>query len=271
MKALILNSGRGMRMGGLSLEHPKCMTKLSPGETILSRQLKQLVNIGISDVIITTGYLKELLVDYCIELNLPLNIMFTDNPRYEETNYIYSIYCARKLLDDDILLMHGDLVFEDAVLDKIFNCNASCTPVSSALSLPDKDFKAVVDNGIIKRVGVEFFENAVAAQPLYKLLYADLTQWLDRIIIYCENGNVNVYAENALNELDGACNIKALDIQDKVCHEIDTAEDLQMVSEMINNGLNYVKYKHNSCHRLRKVYNNLQEVQNGKYYCKSDI
>ena len=42
MKALILNSGLGSRMGVLTSEHPKCMTEISPRETILSRQLNQI-------------------------------------------------------------------------------------------------------------------------------------------------------------------------------------------------------------------------------------
>ena len=56
MKALILNSGLGSRMGVLTAEHPKCMTEISPRETILSRQLRQLSDAGIRDVVITTGY-----------------------------------------------------------------------------------------------------------------------------------------------------------------------------------------------------------------------
>lgn len=42
MKALILNSGLGSRMGVLTSEHPKCMTEISAKETIISRQLLQL-------------------------------------------------------------------------------------------------------------------------------------------------------------------------------------------------------------------------------------
>ena len=55
MKALILNSGLGSRMGVLTAEHPKCMTEIAYGETILSRQLKMLVEAGIEDVVMTTG------------------------------------------------------------------------------------------------------------------------------------------------------------------------------------------------------------------------
>lgn len=46
MKALILNSGMGRRMGALTSECPKCMTEISPRETILSRQLRILAEGG---------------------------------------------------------------------------------------------------------------------------------------------------------------------------------------------------------------------------------
>ncbi len=42
MKALILNSGIGHRMGDITKTHPKCMTVLKGGQTILQRQLKLL-------------------------------------------------------------------------------------------------------------------------------------------------------------------------------------------------------------------------------------
>ena len=56
MKALILNSGLGSRMGVLTSEHPKCMTEISAHETILSRQLKIIADAGIEEVVMTTGY-----------------------------------------------------------------------------------------------------------------------------------------------------------------------------------------------------------------------
>jgi len=42
MKALILNSGLGSRMGEITKTHPKCMTEILEEETIVSRQLKLL-------------------------------------------------------------------------------------------------------------------------------------------------------------------------------------------------------------------------------------
>ena len=230
MKVLILNSGIGSRMGVITSKHPKCMTEISAHETILSRQLKQIVEAGIEDVILTTGYYDSVLVKYCQSLELPIRFTFVKNPEYDQTNYIYSIYCARTYLDDDIILLHGDLVIENEVFDRVVSSPVSCMTVSSTLPLPEKDFKAVVKDGIVQKVGIEFFNEAMAAQALYHIRKEDWKKWLDKIVEFCETGRRKVYAENALNELNGAANIHALDVQDLLCAEIDNAEDLAVVT-----------------------------------------
>lgn len=233
MKALILNSGLGSRMGVLTSEHPKCMTEISATDTILSRQLRLLKSAGIQEVVITTGYYDQVLINYCNSLDLGLDIKFVNNPIYDKTNYIYSIYCAKELLDDDIVLMHGDLVFECSVLDDMLDTPFSCMKVSSTIPLPEKDFKAVVKNGEVKAVGIEFFDSAMEAQALYKLNKADWRVWLDKIIEYCESDKKKCYAEVALNEVTDNCHIKAYDVKDKLCSEIDNQEDLKVVSEKL--------------------------------------
>ncbi len=233
MKALILNSGMGSRMGEITSQHPKCMTDISSTETIISRQLKQLCDIGITEAVITTGPFEQQLIEYCNGLELPINISFVNNAVFKDTNYIYSIYLARDFLDDDILLMHGDLVFENEVLDLILESESSCMTVSSTLELPEKDFKAVVENNRIKKVGIEFFENAMAAQPLYKIKRADWLVWLNNIVKFCENDNRKCYAENAFNEVSDEACIEICDVKDMLCNEIDNPEDLEAVSRKL--------------------------------------
>lgn len=251
MKALILNSGTGSRMGEITRWHPKCMTMLSEQESIVSRQLRQLYEQGVQDIVITTGPFEEILKAHCEETisrlkansqvgQIPLHITFIHNPEYKSTNYIYSIYNARKYLDDDLILLHGDLVFEDSVLTQAVGHSESCMIVSSTARLPEKDFKAVISKDKeprIFKVGVEFFENALTAQPLYKLLKKDWESWLKEIAAFCEAGNRKCYAENALNHLTeiGAVILHPLDIENKLCGEIDTPEDLIRVNEALNN------------------------------------
>lgn len=234
MKVLILNSGVGSRMGVLTSEHPKCMTEISSRETILSRQLKQIADAGIKEVVMTTGKFDSVLVNYCESLDLPIHFTFVKNPIYKDTNYIYSIYCAREYLDDDIIMMHGDLVFENAVFDKVVNSKESCMTVSSTIPLPEKDFKAVVKDGKVQKVGVEFFNDAMEAQALYHLYKDDWKKWLDKIVEFCEADNTGVYAENALNELNGSADISALDVENLLCAEIDNPEDLAIVSSKLS-------------------------------------
>ena len=209
------------------------MTQISAGDTILSRQLRLIAAAGITEVVMTTGYFDNVLVDYCESLRLPLHYTFVNNPLYAQTNYIYSIYCAWEYLDDDILLMHGDLVFEESVLEDLLTFPSSCMKVSSTMALPEKDFKAVVHNGRVEKVGIEFFTDAMEAQALYKLNREDWRIWLKEIAAFCEADNRKCYAENAFNRVSDKCAIYAYDVQDRLCAEIDTPEDLQMVSQRL--------------------------------------
>lgn len=234
MKALILNSGIGSRMGSETKAHPKCMTILEGKETILGKQLRQLELAGVDEVVITTGYLNDMLENYCMSLNSNLNISLIYNPKYKVSNYIYSIYLARDLLHDDILLLHGDLVFSDSLLVDVIHAKGSCMAVDSNAELPEKDFKAVIIEGVIKKIGVSFFENAVVAQPLYKLEKKDWEAWLNEIIIFCERLEVNCYAENAFNNISEKCRIYPLDIEGRICQEIDTVNDWLEVRGKLN-------------------------------------
>ncbi len=222
-------------MGSETDTHPKCLTKLGEKETILSRQLEQLKDFGITDVVMTTGYQEEMLRSYCEDLRLPLHIQFVSNPLYAKTNYIYSIYCARSYLDDDMILLHGDLVLDDVVVGEVIASERSCMAVSSVAKLPEKDFKAVLTpdkDGAGKKitaVGVDLFDSAVAAQPFYKLKKEDWKIWLDEIVRFCEDGKEedrNCYAEAAFNQISAQCTIVPYDVKDLVCREVDTPEDL---------------------------------------------
>ena len=105
--------------------------------------------------------------------------------------------------------------------------------VSSTLPLPEKDFKAVIQNGEIKKVGIEFFEDAMAAQPLYKFNRNDFAKWMKSIEMFCERGIVGCYAENALNVITDDLLLTPMDVMDKLCNEIDNPEDLNNISERL--------------------------------------
>lgn len=229
MKALILNSGVGKRMGRLTENKNKCMAEIAQNITIIDWQLQMLEKTGIKEVVITTGPFAENLEAYVRERYKDLSLVFRNNPLYAETNYIYSIALAKDLLEDDIVLMHGDLVFEEEVLKDIILSQDSVMVVDKSLPLPPKDFKAVIENGKIRKVGIGFFDNASAAQPLYKLNKADWQIWLENILLYCEQGNRSVYAENAMNEMTDKMELYPLEAEGRICMEVDNLEDLEKI------------------------------------------
>lgn len=226
MKALILNSGIGKRMGELTRTKNKCMAEIGKDTTILDWQLKMLMKANVCQVVITTGPFADHLMQYATDRYPGIDFTFCHNPEYDKTNYIYSIALAANALNDDILLMHGDLIFEESVLLDILNSPDSAMVIDKTLALPEKDFKAVVPADKITKVGIEFFDNAYAAQPLYKLLKKDWDLWLENILNFCNKGNRNVYAENALNEISEQVEIYPLDVRGRLCMEVDNLEDL---------------------------------------------
>lgn len=145
-------------------------------------------------------------------------------------------------MDDDIVLMHGDLVFENSVFEEVLNSEKSCMAVSSMQKLPEKDFKAVLKDGRIREIGIDCFEDAVAAQPLYKLNREDWKCWLHQIEVFCEKENVKCYAENAFNQVSDKCKIYPLDVKEQLCSEVDNQEDLAVVSRKLNSIENRTVY-----------------------------
>lgn len=226
MKVLILNSGIGKRMLDLTSDKPKCLVKISETDTILSRQLKILKSVGLRDILITTGIYDKQIRSYCKDLNLDLNLNFVKNPISKKSNYIYSIFLARKYLKDDILLIHGDLVFEKSILIQLLKKNNSYVYTTSSVALPKKDFKAILENNIVKKIGVEYFDNAITCQPLYFFKQSDWLIWLNKIVEFCLNGEINRYAEDALNLISDKINLYSFDFKDSLCKEIDTKDDL---------------------------------------------
>lgn len=231
MKAIIFNSGLGSRMVGLTEKNPKCMVKLYNGETIFERQIRILSECGIKDFIVTTGPFKEQLYEVADKFK-DLNFKFVANDDYKNTNYIVSMNNANEYLDDDVLLLHGDLVFNKNLVVKLLNNkNKSVCLYNEEKKLPEKDFKGRFRDNKLLEVSVNIFDNdCYAFQPLYKLEKKDLQLWKDKVSEFVENGNVKVYAENALNEITDRVNIVGMSYKDDYIDEIDNVEDYKRVS-----------------------------------------
>lgn len=229
MQAIILNSGKGSRLKELTANSPKGLVALDEGTTLLSRQIDLLLGCGIDKIIITTGYLEEQFKVYLGKRYPELPIQFVYNELYETTNYIVSLDRLHDVtFDDSILLMHGDLVFSQEVLEAVIGYGSSTVIIDTAAPIPEKDFKARLDSdGLVREIGINVFgKGCFACQPLYRLSRKDWKSWQQAIQSFCKAGETGVYAENALNSLLEHLALKPYDVQGGLCMEVDNKEDL---------------------------------------------
>ena len=234
MKAIIFNSGYGNRMGEFTKNNHKSMAPLKNGETIFHRQIRILSEEGVKDFIVTTGPFEDQLKAVAAEFP-ELNFTFVRNDIYLRTNYIYSMYLARKHIDDDMIFLHGDLVFSRKLVHDVLHCGEENTAtVNFRKALPEKDFKGRVHDGKVHEVSVQIFdEDCYAFQPFYKLSRATASAWVGKVVEFIHDGQDKCYAENALNEIFPALNIRAYDYDGYYIDEIDNLEDHARVTAEI--------------------------------------
>ncbi len=119
MKALILAAGIGNRMRPLTNKVHKTLLTVN-GEAIIDRIIFGLLENGITRMVVVTGYRVDELVSH-LQYKFPaVDFEFVHNPRFRETNNIYSMALAFEQIDidDDILLIESDLIFLPEVIKR---------------------------------------------------------------------------------------------------------------------------------------------------------
>ena len=235
MKAVIFNSGLGNRTGEFTKNNHKSMARLKDGETVFHRQLRILSAEGVHDFIVTTGPFEEQLKSEAADFP-ELNFTFVRNDIYDKTNYIYSMYLAREYMNDDLLFLHGDLVFNRRLAhDMIHGEMKNAATVNFKKALPEKDFKGRVRDGKVVEVSIKIFdEDCFAFQPFYKMEKATASAWIGKVVEFIHKGEDKCYAENALNEIFPALDIRAFSYEDYYIDEIDNLDDhARVTSEII--------------------------------------
>ena len=231
MKVVILNSGRGERLYPLTRYIPKALIRIGD-KPLLGHQMDNLIWCDIKDVIMTTGPFENKIKKYMKSEYPSVNVSYVKNPKYRTTNYVYSMWLTKGLINDDVILFHGDLLFEKRLLERLIGkecANYNCVLVNRKIKAPEKDFKAVVKNNRVIKIGVEFSgRNAFFSAPLYKFSKSDFLFWLNEIETFVKKGDLRIYAESVFNKISDKIVLRPLYFTEEICLEIDTKEDLEM-------------------------------------------
>ena len=227
MKAIILSSGPGSRLRPYTDDLPKSLLRINAG-TVIDLEIQSLMACGIEDIIITTGHEHEKLERHVLTNYPDPSIAFIRNERYDTTNYIYSIWLTRGWIEEDVVLLHGDMVFETCLLERLVQDSAeNGVLVNRLITPPQKDFKALVENETVREIGTDLSgQNAFFCAPVYKFSRSSFLTWLAEIGSFVDDGNVRCYAEDALNAISHEIGLRPVYYTNEFCMEIDTPEDL---------------------------------------------
>ena len=89
-------------------------------------------------------------------------------------------------------------------------------------------------DGKLLEVSVRIFdEDCFAFQPFYKMEKATASAWIGKVVEFIHKGEDKCYAENALNEILPALNVRAFSYEDYYIDEIDNMDDYARVTQEI--------------------------------------
>lgn len=231
MKAIILAAGIGSRIRPLTDDIHKSLLKIADS-TILYRMLTNIQRAGITDVIIVTGYLEAMVKAFVTENFPSLTFTFVHNDKYLETNTGYSLMLTKDAVgDSDFVKFDADVVFEQAVLEKLLKHDGSTALcIDTNINLEAEEVKVDLDqNGRVVKVGKTLNPHTAQGESIGiekigrdagKLLFAELERLMR------DPRNYNEYYDDSYTTLvNEGVSFSAVDITGLKWVEIDTHED----------------------------------------------
>ena len=237
MKAVILAAGTASRLRPLTSNTPKCLLKVN-GKTLLERTLDNFISNGITEFLIVTGYLQEMIIDF-VKKNYPeLNVKFLYNKDFATTNNIYSLYLAEEFAcGKNFILSDSDILFSKDIITALLADKNPDVLAMNRHELGEEEIKIISDSerNVLEISKVCSIEKAVGESVgLEKMsaeysaaLYKELHQMIDN------EGLSNVFYEKAFERLIPQGHIfKYLDTTDFFSMEIDTVEDYDKIKDL---------------------------------------
>jgi len=124
MTYIFLVAGKGLRLHPITLKHPKSLYKLDENTTILQRMIDLIKKNDLdAEIVVVTGFMGDSIKNHI------KGVEFVDNPFYEVTNSIASLWFARDFLDrNNVTIINGDVVMAEELVQDIL-CKSVDTPI----------------------------------------------------------------------------------------------------------------------------------------------
>ncbi len=235
MQAVILAAGMGRRLGKYTREVTKGMVKVA-GKTLIERALDSLVD-KVDRVIVVVGYKAKKLKRFLGDSYKGLKITYINNPHYQTTNNIYSLWLAsEEMKKDDSILLESDVIFEKEIMDRLVGSKGEAIAVVHKLEdWMDGTVVLLDDYGnitsFLDKTAViwENSANYYKTVNIYKFSKEFFSKFYFPFLkAYVESSGYSSYYEVVLSLIVGLknINIRSLIIDGLKWYEIDTPEDL---------------------------------------------
>ncbi|MDJ1131084.1 phosphocholine cytidylyltransferase family protein [Streptomyces iconiensis] len=151
MIGLVLAAGAGRRLRPYTDTLPKALVPVDGDTTVLDIALANFAEVGLTDVAVVVGYRKEAVYERqaALEEKYGVKLTLIDNDKAEEWNNAYSLYCAREVFKQGVLLANGDTVHPVSVEKTLLEARGDGKKIILALDtvkdLADEEMKVVVD------------------------------------------------------------------------------------------------------------------------------
>ena len=207
MIGMVLAAGVGRRLRPYTDKLPKALIQVDGEKTILDIALENLASVGIDHVVIVVGYAAEAVQQRkaAFERRYRLNLTLVDNDKAEDWNNAYSMWTARDLMGDGVLLVNGDTVHPVSVEETLLSSRgpAVLLAVDSFKKLAAEEMKVTVDGkGALIRITksmdpAEAFGEYIGAT----LVEADAVPHLIDSLETTWRRDPNLYYEDAYQEM----------------------------------------------------------------------
>jgi len=181
MKAIICAAGEGKRLKPITDNLPKSMVNVGQ-KSILEHMLDNLSSCGIKETIIITGYREELIKDKIGEEYRGCKIKYYTNLDYQKTDNMFSLWIAKGEIDEGIIFLNGDIIFNKKILEKILEDKLSnAIVVDNQIELVEDSMKVHISNGEVKTIGKKIENPNGWAIGIYKLSIEGAKQYYQEI------------------------------------------------------------------------------------------
>jgi choline kinase len=151
MIGLVLAAGAGRRLRPYTDTLPKALVPVDGDTTVLDLTLGNFAHIGLTEAAIVVGYRKEAVYERkaVLEAKYGLKLTLVDNDKAEEWNNAYSLWCARDVIRQGVILANGDTVHPVSVEQTLLAARGNGQKIILALDtvkhLADEEMKVITD------------------------------------------------------------------------------------------------------------------------------